>query len=107
MSLNIRQYPGSSPGTSTEGYDMPKYQYFLAKVDQHGVGWCEYGPYDDEQGVNEEYYIHKRLGFANKDQKYAIAKVELLPISEEKQPVNEEALDGCNEMLDNYRSKHA
>lgn len=79
-----------------------EYQYWLAEVDKYGTGWCKSGPFDDEQGVNKEYYLFKRLGFA-KSNKYAIAKVELLPVSEEKQEINEEAADSCKEMLDNYR----
>ena len=43
-----------------------EYQYWLAEVDRYGTGWCKSGPFDDEQGVNEEYYLHKRLGFAKK-----------------------------------------
>lgn len=76
-----------------------KYQYWLAELDQYGTGWCKDGPHSDEQGAQTAYYLFKRLGFAN-GKKYAIAKVELLPVSEKEQTVNEEAIKACKDAME-------
>ena len=86
-----------------KGNEM-SYQYWLAEVDGYGTGWMVDGPHNDEQGAQEAYYLFKQLGL-KKNMTYAVAKVELFPVTEENQPINEEAAALCKEMIDNYKTK--
>ena len=72
-------------------------EYWLAEVDASGIVLKD-GPHSSEEGAQKAYYLYKCLGF-KKDCGYSIAKVEMLPVSEETQNVNEEAVRQCNAML--------
>jgi len=77
-------------------------QYWLVELDQHGNPDLIDGSHDDRKGADEALYLRKRIGFFDKDKRYAIAKIELSEPDNEVHDINDEAADACRDMVDRY-----
>lgn len=70
-------------------------QWWLAELDQYGVGRPVDGPHSDRSGADKAMYLFNALGLVN-GRRYAVAKVELFPPEPSAEGVNHVAVAECN-----------
>ena len=71
-----------------------KEQWWLADVDKYGNVTLVDGAHSSRDGANEAYYLYKRLNMVR--ERMMVVKCELYEPEENKENVNEDALDILN-----------
>lgn len=71
-------------------------QYWLVTLDQYGNPTLCDGGHLDVEGANKAMYLYNSLGFSKPDEKYAVAKIEILPVIASDKGVNKEAIHIIN-----------
>ncbi len=77
-----------------------KVQWWLAQLDQHGNPELCDGAHETQDAANRAYYLYNSLGLSNKDERYAVVRVELFEAEENKEGVNKESLKILQDVME-------
>lgn len=71
-------------------------QYWLVTLDQYGNPTLRDGGHWDIEGANKAMYLYNSLGLSKTDEKYAVAKIEILPVVASDKGVDKGAINTIN-----------
>jgi hypothetical protein len=74
----------------------PTYQYWLVSLDRYGNPRLIDGAHSDAEGANQAAYLIKSMHLSSENEKFAVAKIELLECVPSDKGVNHEAIRTIN-----------